>query len=621
MQIKYMQINNFGKLKEKRIELESGINVIYGENESGKSTLLKFITSMFYGIDKTKNGKSISDYDKYYPWEEGEFSGKIDYKLDNGEEYEVYRKFNKKNPQILDNLGNDISKNYTIDKSTGSKFFFEQTKVDKDLFNMSMVIMQAEVKLDDKQQNDLIQKASNIMLTGEDDVSYKNILSKLNRRQAEDIGTEKSPTKPLYQTKKDIEELKRQKDEIEAIEPYKYEIEEEKARKAEEITEAENELSLMHEIQQLQNEANIEEEKISINTKTKEEAEAKKQEEEQKLKNIQAEKYEKKNRKILYIIPILLTIFSIALFLLSQSIIGMITLALDILSIAVAFFINSKENKKYRESIEKTKQDRKAIESKIELLEDEIKAKEKTILEKQNELKQKEYLNKERLKFKFKEIKQIESLLDKKISSSDIIEEQKYINNLKLKLTELDLRKEEAIKKCEVASEVEEKLNNLEEELNRLLEYNDAINIAKEALDKAYAEMRDNVTPTFTVNLSNAIQNISNGKYKTVKVSEGNGLMIETENGNYISADVLSIGTIDQLYLLLRISSINELTNENMPIILDETFAYFDKERLMNVLEFLNKEYRNRQILILTCTNRESELLEVKKIPYNKIVL
>lgn len=70
MQIKELQINNFGKLKNKSIEFENGINVISGKNESGKSTLLKFITSMLYGISKNKNGKRISDYDKYMPWSE-----------------------------------------------------------------------------------------------------------------------------------------------------------------------------------------------------------------------------------------------------------------------------------------------------------------------------------------------------------------------------------------------------------------------------------------------------------------------------------------------------------------------------------------------------------------------
>jgi len=84
---------------------------------------------------------------------------------------------------------------------------------------------------------------------------------------------------------------------------------------------------------------------------------------------------------------------------------------------------------------------------------------------------------------------------------------------------------------------------------------------------------------------------------------------------------LLSIGTIEQLYLSLRISSINELTKENMPVVLDETFAYFDKERLENVLEFLNNEYKDKQILILTCTNREEEILRNKGISYNKVSL
>jgi len=70
MYIKKIQVNNFGKLKNKEIDLKNGINVIYGENESGKSTLLCFITSMFYGINKNKNGKEISNLDKYTPWDE-----------------------------------------------------------------------------------------------------------------------------------------------------------------------------------------------------------------------------------------------------------------------------------------------------------------------------------------------------------------------------------------------------------------------------------------------------------------------------------------------------------------------------------------------------------------------
>lgn len=100
MKINYLKINGFGKLENKEIEMSDKINLIYGNNEAGKSTLLEFISSMFYGVSKNKNKKEISNYEKYKPWKNGDFSGKIIYKLDNNDEYQVYREFSKKNPQI-----------------------------------------------------------------------------------------------------------------------------------------------------------------------------------------------------------------------------------------------------------------------------------------------------------------------------------------------------------------------------------------------------------------------------------------------------------------------------------------------------------------------------------------
>ena len=91
--------------------------------------------------------------------------------------------------------------------------------------------------------------------------------------------------------------------------------------------------------------------------------------------------------------------------------------------------------------------------------------------------------------------------------------------------------------------------------------------------------------------------------------------------GDYIPANSLSQGTIDQIYLSLRISSLNELTKENMIIILDETFAYFDENRLINVLKLLNDFCKHKQIIILTCTDREIQVLDKINAKYNKIVI
>ena len=71
------------------------------------------------------------------------------------------------------------------------------------------------------------------------------------------------------------------------------------------------------------------------------------------------------------------------------------------------------------------------------------------------------------------------------------------------------------------------------------------------------------------------------------------------------------------MYLSLRLSALDEISKEKMPIILDEAFAYFDNERLKNILEYISKEYPDNQVLIFTCSNREEEALKSLNIEYN----
>ena len=133
--------------------------------------------------------------------------------------------------------------------------------------------------------------------------------------------------------------------------------------------------------------------------------------------------------------------------------------------------------------------------------------------------------------------------------------------------------------------------------------------------------MKNTVTPKFTENLSKNINKITNGKYTNVMVQADNGLVVELENGNYVEADRLSVGTIDQLYLSLRLSMIDDLSNEKMPILLDEAFAYFDDARLENILKFLNENMNEHQVIIFTCTKREKNILDNLGVKYNFVEL
>ena len=212
-------------------------------------------------------------------------------------------------------------------------------------------------------------------------------------------------------------------------------------------------------------------------------------------------------------------------------------------------------------------------------------------------------------------------LYDIENSKNDLEEITSRINEEKIKLNTLEVEEKSIVNKLEDLIKLEEEFATIHEQLKEIEQKNYEINLAKDFLEKAYEKMKKNITPKFTFNLSENIKNITNGKYTNINVNDENGLIVEIQNGEYIPAERLSIGTIDQLYLSLRISMIEEISKEKMPIILDEAFAYFDDERLENILKYLTQKYKQHQLIIFTCTNREKNILDKLNCIYNSVEL
>ena len=267
MKINYLKINEFGKLKNKEIKLKNNINLIYGKNESGKTTILKFISSMFYGISKNKNGQVICDFDKYKPWKGDDFSGKIKYELDNKEEYEIYREFSKKNPKIYNSNLEDISKEFSIDKTKGNRFFYEQTKMDEELFLATNVVEQDKIILDPNSQNMLTQKIANILSSGEDSVSYKKVTNNLSKKLLEEVGTERSTDRPINRVLDEIERLKELKNEMGNYSNTQEELKDRKKLVSDEIVNLQNEIELLNELKKVKQDEEKKNEELEINTK------------------------------------------------------------------------------------------------------------------------------------------------------------------------------------------------------------------------------------------------------------------------------------------------------------------------------------------------------------------
>lgn len=628
MKIQNIKINNYGNLKQKEINLQSNINIIYGKNETGKSTLLNYIKNIFYGISKNKNGKELSDYEKYLPWTGEEFSGKIKYELNNKNIFEIYRDFHKKNPVIFNQNLEDISQEFKIDKKDGNQFFYEQTGIDEKTYTSTIMSLQQEVILDNQSQNNLIQKLANLAGTGDDKVSYQKAIDRINKKLIEEVGTSRTQDRPInvIQNRANIlyNDLKSKKE----TEKGKELLEQENNNLKQKLEEEEQKNNNLNKLNLLFNKYSIELEKNNlknnINNENKEKIKNKLEEKNNFIKN-NPQNNENNNKKINY--PIFIATFIILIILniinfilIKNKIINYLILSLIPIEIILFILKNKKiknEKIKNKKSEDKYKEKITIINSQINLLEENIKKsqeeieKEKQKIISEFNLEKENILNNE-INFKLEEKDKLEKEIE--ISNKKIVEYKLKLNSIEHEENNINNKLEEYISK-------EEEYENLQEQLNELQEKNKCILATKDLLEKAYEKMKNNVTPRFTQNLSNIANTISNGKYKKVVFNQEKGLIVELENGDYISANRLSTGAIDELYLSLRLSMLDEISEEKMPIILDEAFAYFDDERLKNCLLFLEKQSNEHQIIILTCSNREKQILDSLNIQYNLVEL
>ena len=654
MKINKLKINSYGKLKEKEIDLKPGINIVYGKNEAGKSTLLNFIVDSVYGISKNKNGKEYSNYERYMPWSGEDFSGRIEYELDDGNKYEVFRDFKKKNPKIFNENKEDISKEFNIDKTKGNEFFYEQTKVDEELFLSTLVVGQQEVKLGNKEQSILVQKLANLVGTGEDNVSYKRAVDRINRRQLDEIGTTKSREKPINILERNIENLETEKQNLSKYQDFKYEIEENKNNLKDKIKELNNENNFVKEIKILEEKEKIEKEKINLQENIKNENIEKINLLKQKRKEIEKnnshilangvdneknskriEKEKKNLNKKVLILSILVILINVLQFVFIKNRIINYIILLTIPAVLVYYFlqknklnkiieIGNKENEKKQELINNINLEINGLEQQVEILNNNNLEIDNKLQELKNNLDLKINLEKEKIKNKYLnliESSKLNELLDLENIDFELRNLQEELNNKNIELHKLELDQKNIEPKLDNLSKIEEELVNNKEKMSTLQKNNLSFILAKQVLENAYINMKNSVTPKFTEELSKNISNITNGKYNNIRFNDEEGLIVEIENGDYIPASKLSVGTIDQLYLSLRLSMIEDLSKESMPIILDETFAYFDDERLENVLKYIDDKFKNHQVILLTCTKREKDILDKNLVLYNNCEL
>lgn len=175
--------------------------------------------------------------------------------------------------------------------------------------------------------------------------------------------------------------------------------------------------------------------------------------------------------------------------------------------------------------------------------------------------------------------------------------------------------------------EKENRLFNLEEEITRQsvqggaehqrAEDIQALELAAQEITRISQSFYEDMQDELNAEISRYVSLFTAGAYDSVRLDEQGQLQILTE-GREVRPELLSRGTLEQIYLALRLAVGNVVTKEEpLPILLDEAFAMYDDDRLAQTLQTLST--LQNQIFLFTCQKREVEMLKKMKLDYNLI--
>lgn len=152
------------------------------------------------------------------------------------------------------------------------------------------------------------------------------------------------------------------------------------------------------------------------------------------------------------------------------------------------------------------------------------------------------------------------------------------------------------------------RLEQVEEELERRRREYQAISIAMETLQQANAQLQQRFSPQLNRAAGALLSRLTGGKYHALSLDKELEASASGERDVLPhSALYLSKGTVDQIYLAVRLA-VCDLCLPDAPLVLDEALAAFDDVRAKRALELLQELSEQRQILLFSCHNRESQL-------------
>ena len=165
--------------------------------------------------------------------------------------------------------------------------------------------------------------------------------------------------------------------------------------------------------------------------------------------------------------------------------------------------------------------------------------------------------------------------------------------------------------RMEVLGDRDEMLRQLKRINERIVKLEDtyaALLIAQETLTAARAELQRRFAPRITQRAQKLLSRMTGGRYHSLTMSEDFSLQAGAgEEDTVHDAMWRSDGTVDQLYLALRLAVAEEL-NPEAPLILDDALVRFDDKRMKAAVGILKEMAKDKQVICFTCQGREADV-------------
>ena len=622
MIIKEVNIGKFGKLENQKYQFAPRINVIYGANESGKSTLMQFLKAMLFGLEKTRVRKTLDTYNRYEPWDTpAYFYGSMMFETGQ-QQFLLERNFYYKEKRArLVNIrdGEELSVEYgDLDMLLGN--------VSAATYENTCCIGQEQL-LPGRELGVLLEdERSNLAQTGSGDFQLSKALQELEQKR-----------KNAEKTRKELEQQRLSH--IHELQVNQQVLERDIAGlKAQQEKQSTQQGTVQEQVRALQQQ--MEPVQTAYQTVCRREQELKSAVAQEQLEWEQAEReqwkreqfrreqeeaeaLQQKSGKNAGFSPLLLIgVAGLILAPVLRSAMDGFQKIAPALNIICIILILAGLVSAYRKSREKKTAD--SGQKHGQSVNDSV----------QNHREQDSRAN-DRANLQSVERKGRKAALDQQLQrvcqQKSVLEEQLQQLKDQKKALQLQAARQEG-SGDQVQSQIQEKeveLENLTEQMAELQqetleeqharEDRDALELAAETMSRLAARMSKTLEHTLDKEMSGILAQITGNVHEQLQVTDGQGIVL-AEQMQKRTPEAYSQGTMQQAYFSYRMAAGHMLMKEEpLPFLLDETFANYDEERLRQTLRWLAEQ--ENQIFLFTCRETEMRLLTEEDILFASIRL